>query len=145
MEKQNWKIEFNWIKTHTGHHGNDMADHLAKEAATSRELNECYKRIPKCSVLSELSEHSVTKWHEEWDQTKEGAIKKSFFHKITDRLRMKINITPNFTTMVTGHGNIKSYLHKYNILDSPMCPCKNGERTVDRILIANYSSRKETD
>ena len=37
--------------------------------------------------------------------------------------------------MVTGHGNIKSYLHKYKILDSPMCSCKNGEQTVDYILI----------
>jgi len=36
--------------------------------------------------------------------------------------------------MVTGHGNIKSYVHKYKILDSPMCFHKNGEQTVDHIL-----------
>ena len=36
--------------------------------------------------------------------------------------------------MVTGHGNIKSYLYKYKIIDSPMCPCKNGEQTTDHIL-----------
>jgi hypothetical protein len=36
--------------------------------------------------------------------------------------------------MVTGHGNIKSYLHKYKIIDSPMCSCKNGEQTTDHIL-----------
>ena len=47
MEMQNWKIELNWIKAHAGHHGNELADNLAKEAATSREINECYKRIPK--------------------------------------------------------------------------------------------------
>jgi hypothetical protein len=29
---------------------------------------------------------------------------------------MKINITYNFTTIVTGHGNIKSYLHRFKIL-----------------------------
>jgi hypothetical protein len=43
-------------------------------------------------------------------------------------------MTPNFTTMVTGDGNIKSYLHKYKILDSPMCSCKNGEQTIGHIL-----------
>jgi hypothetical protein len=36
--------------------------------------------------------------------------------------------------MVTGHRNIKSYLHKYRIPDSPMCSCKSGEHTVDNIL-----------
>jgi ribonuclease HI len=41
MELQNWKIEFNWIKVHAGHHGNELADELAKEAATSRDINVC--------------------------------------------------------------------------------------------------------
>jgi len=36
--------------------------------------------------------------------------------------------------MVTGHGNIKSYLYKYKIMDSPTCPCKTGEQTTDHIL-----------
>jgi hypothetical protein len=58
---------------------------------------------------------------------------------------MKINITPNFTTMVTEHGNIKSYLHKYKILDSPMCPCKNGEQTVDHILFDCKLLEQERD
>jgi len=85
-------------------------------------------------VISELSNLSVTKWQSEWDHTTKGAITKSFFPKIADRLKMKINVTPNFTTMVTGHGNIKSYLRKYKILDSPMCSCKSGEQTADHIL-----------
>ena len=36
--------------------------------------------------------------------------------------------------MATGHGNIKSYLYKYKIIDSSMCPCKTGEQTTDHIL-----------
>jgi hypothetical protein len=67
-------------------------------------------------VLSDLNDHSVNKWQSEWDNTTKGAIKKSFFPKIVDRLKMKIKVTPNLTTMITGHGNIKSYLHKYEIL-----------------------------
>jgi ribonuclease HI len=69
MEMQNWKIistcnaykntnhdYFSWIKAHAGHHRKDLADQLAKEAATSRKINECYKLIPKSTVFSELSE-----------------------------------------------------------------------------------------
>jgi hypothetical protein len=134
MEMQNWKIEFNWIKAHTGHHGNEMADQTAEEAATSRDINKCYTRILKSTVWRELKDHSVTKWQSEWGHTTKGAITKSFFSQIAERLKLKINITTNFTTIVTGHGNIKSYLPKYEILDSPMCSCKSGEQTVDHII-----------
>jgi hypothetical protein len=85
-------------------------------------------------VLRELNDLSVTKWQSEWDQTTKGAVTKLFFLKITDRSTLKINVNPNFTTMVRGHGNIKSYLYKYKILESPMCSCKSGEQTVDHIL-----------
>jgi hypothetical protein len=81
MEMQNWKIKLNWIRAHAGHHGNELADKVAKEAATSREINECYKTIPKSTVLSELSEYSATKWQGEWDHTTKGAITTSFFPK----------------------------------------------------------------
>jgi hypothetical protein len=42
-------------------------------------------------------------------------------------------MTPNLTMMVKGHGNIKSYLYKYKVIDSSMCPCKTGEQTTDRV------------
>jgi len=47
--------------------------------------------------------------------------------------------------MVTGHGNIKSYLHKYKILESPMSSCKNGEQTVDHILFDCILLKQERD
>jgi len=36
--------------------------------------------------------------------------------------------------METGHGNIKAYLYRFKIKDSPMCSCKRGEQTIDDIL-----------
>jgi hypothetical protein len=47
--------------------------------------------------------------------------------------------------MVTGHGNIKSYLHKYKIIDSPMCSCKSGEQTIDHILFDCTLLEQERD
>jgi hypothetical protein len=49
-------------------------------------------------------------------------------------LKLKINVTPNFTAIVTGHGNIKTYLTKYRIIESPMCPCEEGDQSVDHII-----------
>ena len=122
-----------------------LADQLAKEAATNSDINEYYKRIPKSKVERELSDHSVTKWQSEWDNSTKGAIKKTFSPKIADRLKLKINVTPNFTTMVKGHGNIKSYLQKYKIIDSLMRSCRSGEKTVDHILFDCELVEQERD
>ena len=46
---------------------------------------------------------------------------------------------------VTGHGNIKSYLYKYKIIDSPMYPCKIGEQTTDHILYDCDLVKQERD
>jgi hypothetical protein len=35
---------------------------------------------------------------------------------------MKIKITPIFTMLITGHGNLKSYLHKFKIVDNANMP-----------------------
>jgi len=85
-------------------------------------------------VKSELSENSEMKWQTEWDRTTKGVTTKLYLPKVADRLKLKISVTPNRTMMATGHGNIKTYLYKYKIVDSPMCPCKIGEQTTDRIL-----------
>jgi len=47
--------------------------------------------------------------------------------------------------MVTGHDNIKSYLHKYKILDSPVCSCISGEQTIDHKLVYCKLLEPETD
>jgi len=52
LENHKWTTEFNWIKAHAGHQGNELADQLAKEAATSNDINECYSRVPKSTVKS---------------------------------------------------------------------------------------------
>jgi hypothetical protein len=52
---------------------------------------------------------------------------------------MKMNLTPNFPAMVTAHGKTRSYLHRFKIIESPECPCTNGNQTVDHLL---YDSSK---
>ena len=65
---------------------------------------------PKKNALkSELSENSETKWQIEWDRTTKGVTTRLYFPKVADRLKLKINVTPKLTMMVTGHGNIKSH------------------------------------
>ena len=145
MGNQNWKIKFNWIKAHAGHHGNELADQTAREASINSDINECYTRIPKSAVRRELRDYSATEWQSEWDITTKGVFTKLFFSNVTDRLKLKINVTPHFTTMETGLGNIKSYLLKYKIKDRPTCSCKRAEQTIDHIIFNCELVEKERD
>ena len=71
-----WKIQLCWVKAHAGVQGNEIADTLAKEAATNEDIIQSYKKVPKSVVLSELGGISVEKWQREWDKTTRGAITK---------------------------------------------------------------------
>ena len=48
LEKGNWNREYTWIKAHAGHHGNELADKLAKEATRNSDI--CYNKFPKCEI-----------------------------------------------------------------------------------------------
>ena len=77
---------------------------------------------------------SVEKWQKQWDNSTKGSVTKEFFPNLKDRLKMKVNLTFNFTAMVTAHGKTRSYLHRFKIIESQECPCANGNQTVDHLI-----------
>jgi hypothetical protein len=145
MGTTNWTIQFCWVKVHVGIQGNELTDTLAKDAATNADLIESYMKVPKSVVMSELSEISVETWQREWDLTTKGAITKEYFSVVADRLNMNINITPNLTTIVTGHGNISSYLHRFKIIDTPTCACGSSDQNIDHMLYEYALIKQERD
>jgi len=125
--------------------GNELAGRLAKEASSSKDIEECYNRIPKSTVTSELKEQCLKQWQNEWETTTKGVTTRSFFPNIGDRLQLRINPTPNFTAIVTWHGNIKTYLHKFKITENPKCPCNKGDQMVDHIIFSCKLQEQERD
>jgi hypothetical protein len=102
METTSWTIQFSLVKADVWIQGNELADTLAREAATNADLIDIYKKVPKSVVIS------VGTWQQEWDLTTRGEIKKEYFPVVADRLNMNINITPNLTTIVTNQGIMRS-------------------------------------
>jgi len=97
LEKENWNIEYTWIKAHVGYYGNEIADKLAKEAARNSDI--CYSKIPKSEIDHQEREKGREEWQQQWDHTTKGSVTKEFFPNIKDRLKTKSN------TQLHGNGN----------------------------------------
>jgi len=104
LRRTNWTIEFSWIKSHAGNPGNELADRLAKDVASNKNTPVAFDRIPKTTLYKELEDETIQKWQEQWDRCYKAAVTKQFFPNVRDRIYRTININPNFTALVTGHG-----------------------------------------
>jgi ribonuclease HI len=141
MKKAGWQIALRWVKAHAGTMGNE----LAKRATTNGTITESYTRIPKSTVLRQLEEGSARKWPRSWTQTTKGSMTREYFPDIEGRLKMKLKLTGNLTTILTGHGNIKAYLHRFHISSELSCPCGKGDQTTFHIIYDFDILKEERD
>ena len=95
---------FNWVKAHVRTQGNELADPLAKKAATEDIGEIVYDKIPRKTIITERKEIGLTKWQELWASSTKGAISKLLFPSIKERMKTMLPISAEFMAMVTGHG-----------------------------------------
>ena len=137
---QSWTLHFRWVKAHIGIEGNQAADRLAKEAAQEDgNFNMVFDRIAITSIINETNRKGLEQWQLQWTDTTKGAVCRSCFPKLEQRLKMKMPVTAEFTTLVTGHGKTKAYLHRFKLADDPICPCK-GETQTSHHIIFEYTN-----
>ncbi|KAJ4430157.1 hypothetical protein ANN_22367 [Periplaneta americana] len=144
LERQQWTVLFRWVKAHVGILGNEIADRLAKQAGIEDEGEIVYNKISRDTILTEEREKTLRKWQEQWTISTKGAITKSFFPSIKDRLKINLPIGAEFTSIVTDHGFTRSYLHRFKIIPTPTCPCRlQEEQTVNHIILICATLIKE--
>jgi ribonuclease HI len=112
LERANWNIKICWIKAYVGVVGNE----LAKAAASDSDAKIVFSRLPMCTLISKIEEETKLNWQKEWEECTKARITKEFFPKVQDRQKLKIDVTPILTAMVTGHGKTRSYLHRFKSL-----------------------------
>jgi len=93
-----------------------------------------YDKIPATTVATKIDMKGLLKWHRQWNSTEKGALCRSFFPAVEQRLKMKISITPEFTAIITSHRKTKYYLHRFKIANNPKCPCNEGTQTSEHII-----------
>ena len=76
-----------------------------------------------------LEEESVKKLQRKWSQTTKGRNTKEYFPGEAERLKMKLQLTQNFTAIVSGHGKTEDYLHRFQINRRATCPSGKGDQT----------------
>jgi hypothetical protein len=59
--------------------------------------------------------------------------------------KTKPKLTGNLTTILSGNGNIKAYLHRFNISDERTCSCREGDQTSDHIFYDCARLKEERD
>ncbi|GFS62023.1 uncharacterized protein TNCV_2592921 [Trichonephila clavipes] len=135
LTDKNISIDFAFVRGHTGVLGNEGADWLAK-AATKRKID-IDVNIPKLFYKKITKERMVKSWNQEYLISNKGSITKKFFPTINKRLSCHHFYT-NFklTQFLTGHGNFKSYLNKFNLAPSSFCDCNiGGEENVEHVIL----------
>jgi hypothetical protein len=133
LKRANWNTELSWVKAHVGIVGNELADRLAKAAASDSEAKIVFNRLSMSTLISKMEETKL-KWQKEWEECTKAEITKEFFPKVYYRQKLKIYIIPILTAKVTGHGKTGVYLHRFKILEHANCPCGNGDHTIEHLL-----------
>jgi len=108
-------------------------DRLAKGAAVE-DGPVVYDKIPKEVIVTTEKDHGLQMWEQQWMDTRKGTVTKAFFLSVKKRLTEKIPIFPELTSLLSGYGNIKSYLYRLGVTDNRMCPCEEEEHTVDHLI-----------
>jgi hypothetical protein len=132
LKRTNWTIKFSWVKAHVGIYGNELAGCLAKAAACST-VGDHLRQDSKEHVIQRIW-RTAQKWQKEWVKTTKAAVTKQFFPNVRDGIKLNINANPNFTAMITGHGKTRTYLHRFKLVESAICPRNKEDQTIDHLL-----------
>ncbi|KAJ4443296.1 hypothetical protein ANN_04964 [Periplaneta americana] len=125
-----------WVRGHTGTEGNERADTLAKQAASTNSEYK-YSTCPISYIKQKIKHTTTLKWNTYWNSSVKGSVtKKLFFPNVQDRLCCSQFSTDFFyTQFMTGHGKFGSYFERFRIksAEESLYICKENQ-TVEHLI-----------
>ncbi|XP_024947841.1 uncharacterized protein LOC112495454 [Cephus cinctus] len=139
LTSPNKSVKFYWVPSHFGIEGNEAADVLAKSFTNKINVDECnipytdfFEVFKKESVLNTLSkavEESNTKGNIYFDYYYFTSTKPWFANKTYSR-----NYITSINRCRSNHYSLAASLARIQILDSPICECKEGIEDLNHII-----------
>lgn len=103
---------------------------LLNENSTGHPVDKNTKR----EITSKIQHESVEKWEIRWQRQPGNPPIKDYFPTVKSRLTVELPISPTMTTLLSGHGKLKSYYYRFKISDNPTCACGEGDQTADHLI-----------
>lgn len=125
IRAQGRQVRLFWLRAHVGTAGNERADELAKTAALQTTSAPDYSDVPPSYVKRKIREETVRKWQDRYNSSSTGSVTKTFFPNVDNAYRVvrKTKLTPLHVQLLTGHGGLSEYLHRFKLKSSPRCEC----------------------
>lgn len=130
-------VKIAWIKSHTGLAGNERADELAKKAALSDNLTPSYDNFTLSYAKRTIRAATIDEWQLRFDEVRAGSAIKLFYNNVRQAHRTIACTNHNNlrSQLLTGHGGVKSYLHRFKLAADPFCVCDgDSEETIEHII-----------
>ena len=125
-------VHFNWLKVHSGILGNERADAIAKQAASS-ERGVSWERYPRSRLEAHFQEQLLHKWDARYLSELLGG---RYVPSVRLASRLYEAFPPDWITTqdLTGHGAFRSYLHSRKRSARKDCECGREEQDAVHLI-----------
>ncbi|GBN18705.1 hypothetical protein AVEN_150845-1 [Araneus ventricosus] len=98
--------------------------------------------VPKSFYERVFKENVISEWNSLNQISHNAKSSKEFFRSIHGCLKAN-HFVPNvkITQFLTGHGNFKAYLNRFNLSRTDLCFCSSGEtQVVKHLMLSSLNS-----
>jgi ribonuclease HI len=137
IQRSGHDVTLSWVPAHVGVPGNEIADEMAKNACTNGTMSH---QPPLPPDFKKLSKHQMLqKWKTKWKNCDTGRLTHSIFPEVTVKpwfheFQEERGVITTISRIITGHCSAKSHLNRFNIVDDPLCVCRENYETVDHLM-----------